>query len=365
MSLNISAHVADLSLMTKSKPKRVTGPWNLTDLAQVPSNGLTAFSCFHCGGGSTMGYKLAGFNVLGGVEIDPEMMKLYRVNHHPKHSYLMSVQQFNQIPLNELPDELKHLDLLDGSPPCSSFSMAGSREKKWGDAHHFREGQARQVLDDLFFHFVETGQRLQPKVIVAENVKGLILGHAKGYVKEIFAAFKDAGYDVQLFLFNAARMGVPQARERTFFIARRRDLGWQPLKMVFNESVVTLKEAWLDLRIQSGDRLPPCYARIWAKIPPGKSGHNYGASGFQVHKINQSAPARTATSQSWHTLHDQEPRNLSTLELTRIQSFPDDYAYGKCVDRHAGYVCGMSVPPFMTQRVALEIGRQWFGVDYE
>ena len=345
--------------------RRFHGPWKLTDLATVPKNGLTAFSCFHCGGGSTMGYKLAGFNMLGGVEIDPEMMAIYRANHKPKHSYLMGVQQFNKLPLDGLPDELKNLDLLDGSPPCSVFSMAGKREKKWGSEHHFREGQQKQRLDDLFMHFIEVGQRLQPKVIVAENVKGLILGNAKGYVKEIFAAFREAGYDAQLFLFNAARMGVPQARERTFFIARRRNLEWGKLEMKFEEPVTTLRQAWANLPKQKGDALPPCYAKIWANVPPGKAGRDYGSTGLQVHKINQSQPARTAISQSWHTMHDQEPRNLSALELTRIQSFPDDYKYGKPADRHAGYVCGMSVPPYMTQRVALEIGRQWFGIEYD
>jgi DNA (cytosine-5)-methyltransferase 1 len=345
--------------------RRFHGPWKLTDLATVPKTGLTAFSCFHCGGGSTMGYKLAGFNMLGGVEIDPEMMAIYRANHKPKHSYLMGVQQFNELPLDSLPDELKNLDLLDGSPPCSVFSMAGKREKKWGSEHHFREGQQKQRLDDLFMHFIDVGQRLQPKVIVAENVKGLILGNAKGYVKEIFAAFREAGYDAQLFLFNAARMGVPQARERTFFIARRKDLEWGKLGMRFEEPVTTLRQAWADLPKQKGDALPPCYAKIWAKVPPGKAGRDYGSTGLQVHKINQSQPARTAISQSWHTMHDQEPRNLSALELTRIQSFPDDYKYGKPADRHAGYVCGMSVPPYMTQRVALEIGRQWFGIEYD
>jgi DNA (cytosine-5)-methyltransferase 1 len=345
--------------------RRFHGPWKLTDLATVPKTGLTAFSCFHCGGGSTMGYKLAGFNMLGGVEIDPEMMAIYRANHNPKHSYLMGVQQFNELLLDDLPDELKNLDLLDGSPPCSVFSMAGKREKKWGSEHHFREGQQKQRLDDLFMHFIEVGQRLQPKVIVAENVKGLILGNAKGYVKEIFAAFREAGYDTQLFLFNAARMGVPQARERTFFIARRRDLRWGKLEMKFEEPVTTVRQAWANLPKQKGDALPPCYAKIWAKVPPGKAGRDYGSTGLQVHKINQSQPARTAISQSWHTMHDQEPRNLSALELTRIQSFPDDYKYGKPADRHAGYVCGMSVPPYMTQRVALEIGRQWFGIEYD
>ncbi len=56
--------------------KLITGPWNLTDLKEVKSNGLKVFSCFHCGGGSTMGYKLAGYEVLGGVEIDPKMMEM-------------------------------------------------------------------------------------------------------------------------------------------------------------------------------------------------------------------------------------------------------------------------------------------------
>lgn len=313
-----------------------------------------------------MGYKLAGFNMLGGVEIDPEMMSIYRANHKPKHSYLMGVQQFNELPLDGLPDELKNLDLLDGSPPCSSFSMAGSREKKWGDAHHFREGQVKQVLDDLFFHFIKVGQRLQPKVIVAENVKGLILGNAKGYVKEIFAAFREAGYDAQLFLFNAARMGVPQARERTFFIARQRDLGWGKLEMRFNEEQVTIKNAWQGLVNQKGKKLgsQTNQLKYWLISKPGESFSKVSKSGWFSHrKINRDEPCFTITAHApTETYHDKEPRMLSILEIARLQSFPDDYSFNK---QAAGYVCGMSVPPFMTQRVALEIGRQWFGIEYD
>ena len=320
------------------KLRRFHGPWNLTDLATVPKNGHTAFSCFHCGGGSTMGYKLAGFNVLGGVEIDPEMMSIYRANHKPKHSYLMGVQQFNKLPLDSLPDELKNLDLLDGSPPCSSFSMAGSREKKWGNAHHFREGQAKQVLDDLFFHLIEVGQRLQPKVIVAENVKGLILGNAKGYVKEIFAAFREAGYDAQLFLFNAARMGVPQARERTFFIARRQDLGWGKLGMKFKEEHAMFKDIFTGRTRQS-------------KKSPKRFGDMY---------VNMNGPLNTLTTGARYFVDD--TKEILPCSIIRVQSFPDDYNFLKIKPQ---YVMGMSVPPYMTQRVALEIGRQWFGIEYD
>jgi DNA (cytosine-5)-methyltransferase 1 len=346
--------------------RRFHGPWNLTDLAEVSKNGLTAFSCFHCGGGSTMGYSLAGFNVLGGVEIDPEMMAIYRANHKPKYSYLMGVQEFNKLSLDDLPDDLKNLDLLDGSPPCSVFSMAGKREKKWGSEHHFREGQQKQRLDDLFMHFINVGQRLQPKVIVAENVKGLIVSSAKGYVKEIFAAFREAGYDAQLFLFNAARMGVPQARERVFFIARRQNLKLSQLRLNFFEKIITVQEAWDDLRSQDGYRLRSTTNQLkyWKQSKPGETFSKVSKGGWFSHrKINRQDVCFTITGHApIETYHDIEPRMLSRLELSRLQSFPDDYNYSK---QKPGYICGMSVPPFMTQRVALEIGRQWFGIEYE
>jgi DNA (cytosine-5)-methyltransferase 1 len=351
--------------MAKAELRRITGPWRLSDLKQVPSNGLTAFSCFHCGGGSTMGYKLAGFDVLGGVEIDPEMMSIYRANHRPRHSYLMGVQQFNQLPLDELPDELKNLDLLDGSPPCSVFSMAGKRDKKWGSEHHFREGQQKQRLDDLFMHFIEVGQRLQPKVIVAENVKGLILGNAKGYVKEIFAAFRKAGYDVQLFLFNAARMGIPQRRERTFFVARRCDMDLPKLTLAMKEPLIQVGEAIADVKLEGKIVwLTPETKALWSKVNPGdplSKAHPKGYR-FNAYVADPKKPVNTlAASPDSVPIHWEKPRRFIGREMCRVQSFPDDYDF--CgVD--AGYVMGMSVPPFMTQRVALEIGRQWFGVEY-
>ena len=168
-----------------------------------------------------MGYKLAGYDVIGGVEIDKKIAAVYKKNMNPKHFYEMGIADFNKIPDHELPEELFGIDILDGSPPCSSFSMAGSREKKWGKKTFFREGQEEQVLDDLFFQFIDTAKKLKPKVVVAENVKGLIQGNAKYYVKLIINRFKEIGYETQIFLLNAASMGVPQRRERVFFIAQR------------------------------------------------------------------------------------------------------------------------------------------------
>ena len=63
---------------------RFTYKWKLTDLEKVEKNGLKVFSCFSCGGGSTMGYKMSGFEVIGCNEIDPEMMEIYKKNHKIK-----------------------------------------------------------------------------------------------------------------------------------------------------------------------------------------------------------------------------------------------------------------------------------------
>ena len=181
--------------------------WTLKDAVFTKDKGKV-FSCFACGGGSTMGYKLAGFDVIGCNEIDPKMMEAYKTNHNPKYAFLEPIQTFKL--REDLPQELYELDILDGSPPCSSFSMAGNREKDWGKDKVFREGQAMQVLDTLFFDFIDLAKKLQPKVVVAENVKGLLLGDAKQYVRQIYREFDLAGYYCQHWLLDASKMGVPQ-----------------------------------------------------------------------------------------------------------------------------------------------------------
>lgn len=331
-----------------------TGPWNLKDLAEVKKIGKTVLSTFSCGGGSTMGYKLAGFDVIGCVEIDPQMMAIYRSNHNPRHPFLMPLQEFNKLPDSALPEEFFNLDILDGSPPCSSFSMAGAREKKWGKASQFREGQAFQRLDDLFFHFIETAKRLQPKVVVAENVKGLILGNARGYVKEIFQAFKDAGYTCQFFLLNAATMGVPQRRERTFFIAHKNET---KLKLQFNEPMVSAGYAisGLNNRPDEITWLTPKTDALWRKVKPGEplsKAHPLGHR-FNAIKAHPKLPCATmAASGDSRPIHWSESRRFTDRECARIQTFPDDYNF---LNASGGYVCGMSVPPFMMQRIAQQI----------
>lgn len=345
--------------------------WTLKDAVFTKDKGKV-FSCFACGGGSTMGYKLAGFDVIGCNEIDPKMMEAYKANHNPKYAFLEPIQTFKL--RNDLPQELYELDILDGSPPCSSFSMAGNREKDWGKEKVFREGQAEQVLDTLFFDFIDLAKKLQPKVVIAENVKGLLLGAAKSYVREIYREFDLAGYYVQYWLLDASKMGVPQRRERVFFIALRKDLAkpflkqmnlfdiLPEIKLEFNEPEICFKE--LDeqninrKKITSKSILKYISYKTengtWQTHRKSLNG-NIGAVGFgfsvQLNKVPHTITAKKDNVAYYDDLH-----YCSDSELCKIGSYPIDYNFTK---NDAGYLIGMSVPPVMTAQIAKQVYEQW------
>lgn len=307
-----------------------------------------------------MGYKLAGYEVLGNVEIDPQMMALYKRNHKPRFPFQIPIQEFKAIPNNQLPAELFDLDILDGSPPCSVFSTAGKREKKWGKAHHFREGQAKQKLDDLFFDFLDVVEKFRPRVVVAENVRGMIIGLAKGYVSLVKRRFEKLGYRAQLFLLNSATMGVPQKRERIFFIAHRRDLQLPQLSLQFQERPVLYKE----VRSGRGRPLDPgsvTYKR-WLKRRPKDASiaditeRTEGKeNNFNTIIVHNDRVPNTIASNSWFIRYD-EPYFISDMDIIRIQTFPRDYDF---MGADVQYVCGMSVPPLMMKGIASAIYDQW------
>jgi DNA (cytosine-5)-methyltransferase 1 len=333
-----------------------TYKWNLTDLDDVEKNNYNVFSCFACGGGSTMGYKMSGFNVVGCNEIDPEMIKIYKNNHNPKFAFLESIETFKL--RNDLPKELYNLDILDGSPPCSSFSMAGSREKAWGKNKKFREGQADQVLDDLFFHYIDLARKLQPKIVVAENVKGMLQGNAKGYVKQIINLYKVAGYDVQLFLLNGATMGLPQKRERVFFVCTRKDLNLPKLNLGFNEKPISVSEAFRvieDINYKGKDYSASSMMKYYNKCKSGESFAKYHPKGslFGQIKLPKHKPCGTLTSKEYQFWHYDSPRGLSRPECCVLSSFPLDYKFK--TDQLAKYQVGMSVPPLMMHKISEQI----------
>jgi DNA (cytosine-5)-methyltransferase 1 len=331
--------------------------WYLKD-GYPESNGLKVFGTFICGGGSTMGYKLAGFNHLGGVEIDPKIADVYKTNHKPKHLFNEDIREFNK--RMDLPEELYNLDILDGSPPCSTFSMAGSREKGWGKEKVFREGQAMQTLDDLVFVYCDTIIKLQPKVFLLENVKGIIQGNAKSYSKKIVQKMAKAGYTVQVFCLNAASMGVPQKRERVFFIGYLKGLDYPKLKLEFNERAVTFGEIKEDI---SYNDLTPNEYHLWSKRSNGDLDFGFinirlgnKQNSFTTKLLYNDKVCNTVTGGDNNVLFD-IPRKTTKKEVCQIGTYPLDYNF-KTVEPK--YLIGMSVPPVMTAQIAHQIYLQWF-----
>ena len=340
------------------KSHRFPWKWWLKDLPMIAKHDHTVFSCFSCGGGSSMGYKLAGYYMVGCCEIDPRMMEIYKKNLHTEHAYCMDVRDFLKV--EDLPGELYHLDILDGSPPCSVFSTAGDREEGWNKEKVFREGQAKQKLDDLFFHFIAIAKRLQPKVVIAENVSGLIKGNAKGYVNEIFKAFQDAGYVPQLFLLNGAYMGVPQKRERTIFLARRKDLILPKIRMSFQEKPILFGE----VRGEEGVPVNPrsmAYKLLQMRRPEDNCLADINlrwkgkGTGYTAYIVKDSEVCYTLTA-SGGMYRECDGLGMSRQDAINVQTFPQDYDFGK---EDPVYVCGMSVPPVMMAQIATEVYRQW------
>jgi len=207
-------------------------PYVIPTMAEVralPWNGYRVASLFAGGGGSSTGYRMAGYRVVYANEFVEAAAETYRAN--AADYTVVDTRDVRGVTGAEILEaagvDRGELDVLDGSPPCASFSTAGARSKKWGKVSEYSDTQQR--TDDLFLEYARLVGEVQPKVFVAENVSGLVKGVSKGYFKMIFRLLRDQGYRVEARLLNAARLGVPQSRQRIIFVGVRDDLGVDPV----------------------------------------------------------------------------------------------------------------------------------------
>lgn len=195
---------------------------SMDEIRAIPWNGCDVVSTFSGGGGSCLGYRMAGYRVRLAVEISPKPIETYRANFDST-VFDRSIREVTgREILKAIGRKKGDLELFDGSPPCTSFSTAGLRSKTWGQERE--HAGAVQRIDDLFFDYARLLEELQPKTFIAENVKGLVTGAAIGYFKAILRTLRECGYVVACQLLDADRLGVPQNRERTFFVGVRADV---------------------------------------------------------------------------------------------------------------------------------------------
>ena len=357
----------------------------MSEIADLPWNGFNAISTFSGCGGSSLGYKMAGFRVLWASEFIPAAQQTYRAN-HPK--TILDTRDIRQVKAEEILDAIGmkpgELDLFDGSPPCASFSTAGSREAGWGKVKKYSDGAQR--TDDLFYEFIRLVRGIQPKVFVAENVSGLVKGTAKGYFLEILAAMKASGYRVTCRVLDAQWLGVPQQRQRTIFVGVREDLNREPIHPSPLSYRYTVRDAlpWIKSVKHGGapnnwkpsDTPCPTIVGSGATISPTAylSGGTYveaesepemiiGNDAFKPKwgKIS-SGPCPTILASGSHGGSGEirtatEKRRFTIAELKRICAFPDDFILLGTIAQQWERL-GRAVPPVMMSHVAATVRDQ-------
>jgi DNA (cytosine-5)-methyltransferase 1 len=336
-------------------------------------------------GGISLGFKLAGFNISGGVDIDTDSIKTFQKNFPKSKAICESLLEYSDEKIIEDFGD-KEIDVVVGGPPCQGFSSANRWNKENEDPRN-----------KLFFEYLRFVELLKPKAVVIENVRG-ILTRDKGFAKNrIEKLLKDLGYTVDCKVLNASDYGVPQNRLRAFFVAIRNDY-----KETFdfdNLSVkpkVTVKEAIGELydldknpkdiletkpknkylkylrkenqKIYNHEAKYPAQLtqeRIshvpqggnWADIPTElfpNNRNNRHSSAFK--RLDEQACSVTidtgnAHSNYFHPLYNRIP---TVREAARIQSFKDDFILEGSRTSQYRQV-GNAVPPLLAKAVADEL----------
>ena len=167
--------------------------YTLDDLKKSSDRKLfNVVSFFAGGGGSSCGYKLAGGDVLCVNEFQKVHGDAYSANFPDTPVIIDDIRNVESADIRQIIGNVD-IDILDGSPPCPPFSMAGSKREGWGK-EKMAYGWKQKNIEDLTFDQVRMVKELQPKVVLCENVKGLTMDYARDYLNMMLKEFEDCGY---------------------------------------------------------------------------------------------------------------------------------------------------------------------------
>lgn len=291
----------------------------------APKSTLTSIELFAGAGGSALGFHNAGINAQLLVDFDKNCVATMKKNMPKWNVQLASV---NDITLDEYSEKV---DVMVGGFPCQSFSYAGQR-KGFAD-----------IRGTLFYEYARLIDQVRPRLVVGENVKGL-LTHDKGKTLEaIVAHLESLGYRVQYKVLRSQYFDVPQKRERLVIFGLREDQPGDILFPVEKDYIITLREALKKVPKSEGIAYSDAKRKIMELVPPGgywkdlpldlqKSymGGAYGAGGGQTgmaRRLSWDKPSLTLTcsptQKQTERCHPNQTRPLTVREYARIQSFPD------------------------------------------
>ena len=353
---------------------------------------FNVLSTFAGGGGSSTGYRLAGGKILAVNEFVPEAQNTYKENYPDTTIVPGDIKELTGTYLMEQAGiKVGELDLLDGSPPCSAFSMAGSVSHGEGRTHADAFGKKKKYSDiegvenveDLFFEFLRVAKDIKPKVIIGENVEGLTMGEAKEYFHKIQNTFEDIGYLIVANVLDSSYFGVPQSRKRCFFIGVREDvaekvgINFMTMYQLYpdkNDFRTTLGEAINDVVNEDKEELDYLFDKISPERAVGKTlmkmpkdpdkvltGMDYHVKGhhFNLKRSSLRKPCPTITAMGnlagvAGTCHPIEDRKFTIKELKRIMSLPEDFILTGDHKKQSERI-GRMVPPLMMKALAESI----------
>ena len=326
---------------------------------------LTTIELFAGAGGLALGIEKAGFHTLAVNEMDADACDTLRFNRPNWRVIEGDVSKISCLDLEEFFSLKKgELDLLSGGAPCQAFSYAG---KRLG---------LEDARGTLFYHYAMFLEKLQPKMFLFENVRGLLSHDGGKTYKVMTAIFEEAGYTIQKRVLNAWDYGVPQKRERLITVGIRNDL-IHKIHFDFPEPQdykPVLRDVLLDCPKSEGTRYSEYKTKIFELVPPGgywrdidpviakgymKSCWNMegGRTGI-LRRMSLDEPSLTVLTspsqkQTDHC-HPLEARPFTIRENARCQTFPDDWKFCGSVGAQYRQV-GNAVPVNLAYEVGLKI----------
>ena len=368
--------------------------YKMEDVFEASNKKLfTVVSTFAGGGGSSTGYRLAGGKVLGANEFIPEAIETYKRNYPETFVDGNDIRKITGSKKDGVLNWFEtfgvkkgELDILDGSPPCATFSKASGKRTEDKDNHEAKGKKYSEVEQDrigmLIHDYVYLANVILPKICIIENVPEI---GSSTVFHDALRRLRGSGYFVQFQRLKAHHFGVPQRRERMFAVGVRKDIAKEvgikteievkklfPMGSSFHPSVMdalsTLELNEQDRReialIKENIRKSATYEIIRAipKNPARPSRLHEHYKGFKnyyfnVYRCAWGEPAPTIT-QMGNQLggrggicHPVEDRTFTIRELKRLSSLPDDFKLTGTFNQKAERI-GRMVPPLMTTALA-------------
>ena len=346
-------------------------------------HGRTAISLFSGCGGLSLGFAWAGFEVKGHVEVNEGLRRIYRANFPSSIECGTDIAEVPATQLKELSSKLGQIDVMIGGPPCQGFSLSGKRD-------------IQDPRNTLFRHYLRFVHHFQPKVAIIENVRLLTsMRNIRGGMvqDDIVREFLQHGYKIRVFEVNAKDYGVPQHRERVFFVAVLGSLPFTPSFPSPTHSTVpdffvslapyrTFADACSDLEyLESGQESEsdphhaavrhPSHVIQWLwEVKQGRSAHDNEnpnmrpPSGYNTTYKRQiwNEPAATVQTtfgmiSGCRNVHPIATRSLTVREAARLQSFPDAYSFVGTVGTIRTGI-GNAVPPLLAFALGRHVSAQ-------